>query len=66
MAPTGWRARLRAVRARHAREESIAFFIGGFLFDAVMVGRIDETPMLLQQAAYLVITGLLLGAMLRF
>ena len=31
-----------------------------------MVGRIDETPMLLQQAAYLVITGLLLGAMLRF
>ena len=40
--------------------------MGGFLFDAVMVGRIDETPMLLQQAAYLVITGLLLGAMLRF
>ncbi|MGZ6070126.1 MAG: DUF2914 domain-containing protein [Myxococcaceae bacterium] len=46
--------------------ESIAFFAGGFLFDAVMVGRIDETPVLLQQAAYLVITGLLLGAMLRF
>ena len=31
-----------------------------------MVGRIDETPMLLQQAAYLLVTGLLLGAMLRF
>lgn len=31
-----------------------------------MVGRIDETPMLVQQAAYLVVTGLLLGAMLRF
>jgi hypothetical protein len=30
-----------------------------------MVGRIDETPMLMQQAAYLVVTGLLLGAMLR-
>src|SRR5215470_11763664 len=63
--PTGWRGRLRAFRARHAREESIAFFIGGFLFDAVMVGRIDETPMLIQQAAYLAVTGLLLGGMLR-
>jgi len=31
-----------------------------------MVGRIDETPVLLQQAAYLVVTGLLLGLMLRF
>src|SRR5215468_2207968 len=65
-APTGWRARVRAFRARHAREEGIAFFIGGFLFDAVMVGRIDETPLLVQQAAYLAVTGLLLGAMLRF
>ena len=31
-----------------------------------MVGRIDETPMLVQQAAYLLVTGLLLGTMLRF
>ena len=31
-----------------------------------MVGRIDETPVLVQQAAYLVVTGLLLGGMLRF
>ncbi|HZX41489.1 MAG TPA: DUF2914 domain-containing protein [Myxococcaceae bacterium] len=65
-APTGWRERLSAFRARHAQQESIAFFAGGFLFDAVMVGRIDETPLLVQQAAYLVVTGLLLGAMLRF
>ncbi|HET9157160.1 MAG TPA: DUF2914 domain-containing protein [Myxococcaceae bacterium] len=64
--PGGWRERLRAFRARHAREESLAFFIGGFLFDAVMVGRIDETPLLIQQAAYLAVTGLLLGGMLRF
>ena len=60
------RERIRAFRARHAREESISFFAGGFLFDAVMVGRIDETPVLVQQAAYLLVTGLLLGAMLRF
>jgi hypothetical protein len=63
--PNGLRARVRAFRARHARAESIAFFAGGFLFDAVMVGRIDETPVLVQQAAYLVVTGLLLGGMLR-
>lgn len=31
-----------------------------------MVGRIDETPVLVQQAAYLAVTGLLLGAMVRF
>ena len=31
-----------------------------------MVGRIDETPVLLQQAAYLVLVGLLLAALLRF
>src|SRR5262245_29125378 len=65
-ASTGWRERLRAFRVRRAREESIAFFMGGFLFDAVMVGRIDETPVLLQQAAYLAVTGFLLGAMVRF
>ena len=58
------RGRLRALRKRYAREESILFFIGGFAFDAVMVGRIDETPVLIQQAAYLLMTGLLLAAML--
>ena len=31
-----------------------------------MVGRIDETPLLIQQAAYLAVTGLLLAGMLRF
>jgi Protein of unknown function (DUF2914) len=62
--PRGLRARLKAFRQRHAREESIVFFIGGFAFDAVMVGRIDETPVLIQQGAYLVVTGLLLAAML--
>ena len=62
----GWRQRFRAFRLRHPREEAISFFAGGFLFDALMVGRIDETPLLVQQAAYLVVTGLLLGAMLRF
>lgn len=41
--------------------EGTLFFAGGFLFDAVMVDRIDETPMLLQQFAYLVLTGALLA-----
>jgi len=62
--PRGLFGRIRALRQRHAREESILFFIGGFAFDAVMVGRIDETPVLIQQASYLTVTGLLLAAML--
>jgi len=41
--PAGWRGRIRAFRARHAREESTAFFIGGFLFDTVMVGRLPDS-----------------------
>jgi hypothetical protein len=65
-APANFWERLRAFRARHVREESLAFFAGGFLFDAFMVGRIDETPVLLQQAAYLLLVGLLLALLLRF
>jgi hypothetical protein len=65
-APANFWERLRAFRARHARKESIAFFAGGFVFDAFMVGRIDETPVLLQQAAYLLLVGLLLAVLLRF
>lgn len=41
----------------------LAFFTAGFVFDAFMVRRIDETPILLQQGAYLFISGLLLASM---
>jgi hypothetical protein len=57
--PSLWR-RLEAFRHRHAHAEHVAFFVAGFTFDALMVNRIDETPVLLQQGAYLLVVGLLL------
>ncbi len=39
---------------------SIAFFAGGFLFDLLTLGRIDDLFNLVQQAAYLLILGTLL------
>ena len=60
-APTwSWWGRLEAFRHRHARAEHVAFFVGGFTFDALMVNRIDEAPVLLQQGTYLGVVGLLL------
>ena len=41
--------------------KDIAFFAAGFVFDAFLVGRIDETRMLLQQGIYLAIDGFLLA-----
>jgi hypothetical protein len=41
----------------------LAFFAAGFIFDAVMVRRIDETPVLLQQGIYLGLSGLLLATL---
>ncbi len=55
------RGRLQALRARHGGKTMVLFFIGGFLFDAVMLSRIDEPGMLLQQGAYLAICGTLLA-----
>jgi hypothetical protein len=57
------RQRLAAFRQRHERAEHVAFFVGGFVFDALMVNRIDETPVLVQQGAYLAVVGLLLAGL---
>ncbi len=54
------RRRLEAFRQRHARAEHLLFFVGGFSFDALMVRRIDDAPILIQQGAYLAVAGLLL------
>ena len=54
------RQRLEAFRHRHARAEHLLFFVGGFAFDALMVRRIDDAPVLIQQGAYLALAGLLL------
>ena len=39
----------------------LAFFTAGFVFDALMVRRIDEAPVLIQQGAYLCLSGVLLA-----
>jgi hypothetical protein len=41
--------------------KDIAFFAAGFVFDAFLVRRIDETRMLIQQGLYLAIDGVLLA-----
>lgn len=40
---------------RHQALIPFLTFIGGFLFDIFTLGRIDEAPMILQQAAYLLV-----------
>jgi hypothetical protein len=55
------RARVAALHARHAGKTLVLFFLGGFLFDAVMLSRIDEPGMLIQQGAYLLLCGTLLA-----
>jgi hypothetical protein len=47
---------------KHERWVPIVFFLLGFLFDTVMLRRIDELKVILQQAVYLLIAGILVGA----
>lgn len=60
-AEEGLLGRIQAFKSRNDRLVGIAFFISGFLFDAVMLSRIDEPLMLVQQGAYLVFCGALLA-----
>lgn len=52
--------RAKALRDRYHKLEMVSFFGGGFVFDAYMLRRIDDTPMLLQQGAYLLVAGALI------
>ncbi len=54
-------ARLKAFYSRTERWRPIAFFALGFLFDVVMLSRIDDLWTLAQQAIYLMICGALIG-----
>jgi len=42
---------LQAFRHRHQHAEHLIFFGGGFLFDSVMIRRIDDALFLIQQGA---------------
>jgi Protein of unknown function (DUF2914) len=52
--------RVGAFRRRHPHAEHVAFFVAGFTFDALMVRRIDDVRVLVQQGIYLTLVGLLL------
>jgi len=50
--------------AAHRPWKELAFFAAGFVFDAFLVRRIDETRMLVQQGVYLAIDGALLARLI--
>src|SRR5215467_12183871 len=47
--------------AGHGPWKALAFFAAGFVFDAFLIRRIDETRTLIQQGVYLAINGVLLA-----
>ncbi len=54
-------AAIQAFRARHQKKEIALFLLGGFTFDVLTLGRIDDATTLVQQAGYLVVIGALLA-----
>jgi hypothetical protein len=58
-------ARAKLFYEEHEAACTVAFFVGGFLFDALFVGRIDEVRGLIQQAVYLTLCALFTGCELR-
>jgi hypothetical protein len=59
--PTELIARVRELHSKHQRWVPIIFFMAGFFFDTLVLRRIDELETILQQAIYLVVSGVLIG-----
>ena len=57
-----WHA-LQAFRHRHAHAEHLVFFAGGFAFDSLMIRRVDDAFVLIQQGAYLIVVGAVLAGL---
>lgn len=52
--------RFKAFRERHHLAFEVAFFFAGFLFDVVLLHRIDSVPLLIHQGFYLVASAFLI------
>jgi hypothetical protein len=61
---TGTLQRLRLYAARNERRLAISFFVAGFLFDILTLGRIDSWLTIVQQATYLLLITMVLAQML--
>lgn len=58
---TGTWGRFKAFKERHHVALDVIFFFGGFMFDLLLLERIDSWPMLIHQGSYLLLTALLIG-----
>src|SRR5580765_3463055 len=61
---TGTLQRLRLYAARNERRLAVSFFVAGFLFDILTLGRIDSWLTIAQQATYLLLITVVLVQML--